>query len=528
MKHSTDVLVIGSGIAGLYFSLLAAERYRVTVVTKKQPAESNTNYAQGGIASVFDPDDKLESHIEDTIRAGSGLSHRDAVEVMVTEGPKLVEHLMSLGVEFSEGQQGFDLGKEGGHSKPRIVHAKDLTGKAIEEALLYNVRNHENITLLENHIAIDLITDRNLRSSFGEQQWGRCYGSYVLDKKADEVHTFLAKATMLATGGAGQVYLHTTNPQIATGAGVAMAYRIGAKIANMEFMQFHPTTLYHEQARSFLITEALRGFGGVLRTADGGEFMHRYDERKELAPRDIVARAIDSELKKRGDDCVYLDVTQLDAEAVVARFPTVHERCSEVGIDITRQQIPVVPSAHYSCGGVLSDLHGRTNIPGLHVCGEVAMTGVHGANRLASNSLLEALVFANRAAQHLLGTAVEDPPMGDVLLWDDSGTVNPKEWVLISHNFREVKATMWDYVGIVRSTERLERALKRVTYMKSEVEDFYRRTRVNVALLELRNLIQVAELIIRSALRREESRGLHYTIDYPETKPEYDGFDTVL
>lgn len=518
MKVQTDFLVIGSGIAGLSYALKVAEFGTVAIVTKKESAESNTNYAQGGIAAVIASDDRFEFHIEDTMKAGGYLCHRDVVEMVVKEGPERIRELIDIGVHFTQQGERLDLGREGGHSRHRIVHAADLTGKEIERALLARVSTHPNITIYENHISIDLITEHHL---FGTEKRSHdtihCWGAYVLDVDANVVKTFLASTTMLATGGAGHVYLHTTNPLIATGDGVAMAYRAKAKIANMEFIQFHPTTLYNSGSPSFLISEAVRGFGAILRNKKGEQFMKKYDERGELAPRDIVARAIDSELKRSGDECVYLDLSHLDAQKTKEHFPNIYNRCLKHGIDITKDLIPVVPGAHYSCGGVMTDKNGATTISGLYAVGEVAMTGLHGANRLASNSLLEAVVFSHRAALTVKERSKNNGVPLNIPDWDDSGTINSEEWVLISHNRKEIQQLMWDYVGIVRSTHRLERALRRIRLIQDEVKDFYRRTKVTEGLIELRNLACVAELIIRSALERKESRGLHYTTDYPHS-----------
>lgn len=529
MTVQTDVLVIGSGIAGLFYSLKVADHRKVVLVTKKQTVESNTNYAQGGIASVFSEDDSFERHIEDSLIAGAGLCKRDVVTAVVTEGPALIRELVQLGVRFTMDGGSLDLGREGGHSHHRIVHARDLTGKEIEHVLVDQVRRHPNVTVLENHAVVELITEHNLRTTQRvSEPETHCWGAYVLDKEKEIVKTFLASTTILASGGCGCVYLHTTNPRIATGDGVAAAYRAGAAIANMEFIQFHPTTLYHPEARSFLISEAVRGHGAVLRNRIGERFMLEHDQRAELAPRDIVARAIDAELKRSGDDCVFLDMTAINADEIRQAFPTIHETCLGFGIDITRQMIPVVPAAHYSCGGVVSDLDGRSSLTGLFVCGEVSMTGLHGANRLASNSLLEALVFANRAAMATLGDAPMAPPTADILEWDDTDTYNPDEWILLSHNRREVQTLMWDYVGIVRSTLRLERALRRIVFLQQEIEEYYKRTRVSEKLIELRNLALIGRLIIESALRRRESRGLHFTTDYPALDPMLGQTDTVL
>jgi L-aspartate oxidase len=526
----TDVLVIGSGIAGLFYTLKVAESRRVALVTKKETVESNTNYAQGGIASVFADDDSMQLHVQDTLEAGKELCHPDIVEMVVREGPALVRELMDLGVGFTAGNaHPFHLGREGGHSRNRIVHARDYTGREVERVLVDTVRNHPNVIVYEDHIAIDLITEHNLITRPGLRPGDiHCWGAYVLDKNTGEVHPYIAHTTVITAGGCGQVYLHTTNPEIATGDGIAMAYRAGAKVANMEFIQFHPTTLHHPNARSFLVSEAVRGHGAYLRNRAGERFMEKYDDRLELAPRDVVARAIDAELKRRGDESVYLDLRHLDAEDVRQSFPSIHRRCLDVGIDITTDLVHVVPAAHYTCGGVLTDSDGHTNIHGLFVAGEAAMTGLHGANRLASNSLLEALVFANRAARATLRERFDDPPAEDIAAWDDSDTYNTEEWVLISHNRREVRTLMWDYVGIVRSNLRLQRARRRMDLLMREVEDFYKRTRVSEKLIQLRNLTLLAHLIIDSAIRRRESRGLHYTTDYPETDHALDREDTVL
>jgi len=533
----SDFLVIGSGIAGLYYALSVAEHGTVAIVTKKERADSNTNYAQGGIASVVSPDDSYELHIEDTLRTGAGICNRAAVEVTVREGPAHVKKLLDLGVEFTMRDGQFDLGREGGHSRNRIVHAKDLTGREIERVLLARASEHPNIQLFEHHAVIELITNHHLISSKVESKDKSpcCYGAYVLDERSGKISAFLAFSTLLATGGVGQVYLHTTNPTIATGDGIAIAYRAGARIANMEFIQFHPTALYNSGSPAFLISEAVRGFGAVLRTRDGEEFMSRYDERGSLASRDIVARAIDTELKKRGDDFVYLDLRHLSADAVREQFPYIYTTCKErFKLDITKEPVPVVPAAHYSCGGIATDLHGRTTIGDLYAAGEVSMTGLHGANRLASNSLLEALVFSARAARASCGALSDLRARGknvekvDVAAWENRELTNYDEWVLISHNRKEIQQLMWDYVGIVRSMDRLKRALRRIQLIQAEVEDFYRRTRISTSLLELRNLACVAGIIVKSALRRQESRGLHYMIDFPYVDDEHFRHDTVL
>ncbi len=522
----TDVLVIGSGIGGLYFAINMAEHATVTIITKKESSRSNTNWAQGGIAAAISGNDSAELHINDTLDAGAGLCNRNTVGIMVREGPSHIKRLIQLGVEFTRNQdQDLDLGKEGGHSRSRIVHARDLTGREVETALLARVNAHPNITLLEHHYALELLTEHHLGIKTNDIN---CYGAYVLDTLNHRPKKILSKVTMVASGGLGHVYLHTTNPDIATGDGVAMAYRAGAEIANMEFIQFHPTSLYHPKAKSFLISEAVRGFGGILRLRDGEAFMHKYDRRENLAPRDIVARAIDSEMKKSGEDHVFLDVTHLDPQSVREHFPHINKTCLEFGIDMTREMIPVVPAAHYSCGGIRTDEHGRSTINRLYACGETSSTGVHGANRLASNSLLEALVFAWRACLDIrerLESISIDREFPD---WDDSGTTNPEEWILVSHNKREAQTVMNDYVGIVRSDLRLDRAKRRIEFLKDETEAYYKKTKVTPQIIELRNIIKVASLIIESATKRRESRGLHFTTDYPEKDDQHYLKDTIL
>jgi L-aspartate oxidase len=535
--RQTDILVLGSGSAGLFFALECVRRtnQKVLVVTKKERSESNTNYAQGGIASVMDEHDSYEAHFRDTLIAGAGLCHEDAVRILVEEGPKRIQDLMNLGAEFTRDKSGkLHLGKEGGHSASRIVHTRDLTGREIERSLLEAVANNPQITLLEDQYAVELLTDHQ-RTDRKRKKTDpiSCYGAYILNEENGEVEIVRARtAVMLATGGAGQVYLHTTNPLIATADGVAMGYRAGAKVGNLEFVQFHPTTLYAEGANSFLISEAVRGAGGILRNQDGERFMIEYDPaRMELAPRDIVARAIDAELKRKGHQFVLLDISHIGAENVKKEFPNIYEKCKKFGIDITKDPIPVVPAAHYSCGGVITDLDGRTNIADLYACGEVSMTGVHGANRLASNSLLESLVFSHRAAHHLAEALKKQKKKNEkvaLVEWDDSGTENAEEWVVIEHDRREVQQLMWDYVGIVRSTYRLKRSERRLKLIAQEIEAYYRKTKVTVPLLELRNIALAALLIVRSALKRKESRGLHYMTDYPTSKPSLAKVDTVL
>lgn len=525
MRINTDVLVIGSGIAGLRFAIEVSQFAEVYIVTKKNKAESNTNYAQGGIASVFDPNDNFDLHIQDTLAAGAGLCKKDAVELIVKEGPNEINKLIELGTQFSLTQNGkLDLAREGGHSRSRIVHAKDLTGKEVERALLNKINEIENIHLLENHFAIDIITEHHLQNSTKSNNSKiHCWGAYVYDIKAGIVHTFISKVTLIATGGLGQAYLHTTNPPIATGDGFAMAYRAGALIGNMEFVQFHPTAVYESDAHTrstkpaFLISEAVRGFGGKLRLQNGEEFLHKYDPRAELAPRDIVARAIDMELKKRGEEFVYLDLTFKNPDEIKQKFPNIYQKCLEMNIDITKQFIPVIPAAHYACGGIVTDLNGATSIVNLFATGESAMTGVHGANRLASNSLLEALVFSKYAAistKKIIKDKLYSIPDG-ISDWVDTGTITPEERILISRTRLEIREILWDYVGIVRSNERLQRALKRYEIILEEVKNLYDESRISEEILELRNLSTVAYLITYSASLRKESRGLHYNIDFP-------------
>ncbi len=525
MIIDVDVLVLGTGIAGLSFALRASEYGRVALVTKKSDTESNTNYAQGGIAAVFDPNDSFEAHIRDTLVAGAFLCHEDAVEILVKEGPERVKELAELGVRFTRSRHykssvQFDLGREGGHSTRRIVHARDLTGREIERALVAKVKANYNIRLFEHDHAIDLIVEKSGGKTI-------CRGAHVLDSETGDVMSFQAKVTMLATGGLGRVYLHTTNPEIATGDGVAMAFRAGAVVANMEFIQFHPTTLYHPKARSFLISEAVRGEGGVLRLANGETFMEKYHEQGCLAPRDVVARAIDAELKKSGDECVYLDVTHLDPELVKEHFPHIYETCLSVGIDITREWIPIVPAAHYACGGVLTDVDGKTTIDNLYACGEVACTGVHGANRLASNSLLEAVVFARRAALRARED-VQNVPSKPVKEYDIEAHSKPVDADKVKELTTELRTAMWKYVGIVRTNERLAKALEVVSQIEAQAEDLYSTGKLSPELLELRNMALTAKLIILSAQLRKESRGLHYNLDYPNTDDVHFKRDTLL
>ncbi len=538
----TDFLIIGSGIAGLSLALRLSKFGKVIIITKKKKAESNTNYAQGGIASVLGSDDNFELHIKDTIECGGGLCNIDAVRKIVTDGPGIIYDLLEQGVRFSKDSKGrLKLGKEGGHSRSRIVHAKDLTGKEIERALLYGISKNRNIKIFEYFFSIDLLTDKNIQNKIKKKEKS-CYGIYALNVKTNKVVKIISRKTIIATGGLGQVYLHTTNPAIATGDGFAMGYRAGCELANMEFVQFHPTSLYESEinidSQVFLISEAVRGAGAVLRLKNGKEFMHKYDSRKSLAPRDVVARAIDSELKKSGDQYVHLDCTPI-GKKVKYEFPHIYKNCLERGIDITKDMIPVVPAAHYACGGIKTDLEGKTNIKNLFACGEVAMTGVHGANRLASNSLLEAVVFAdsiyNTIANELKTEngkknfrtnlkTIED----SILNWTDDGTENAEERIYFSHDKREIKELMSDYVGIVRSISRLERAMRRIKMLREEIKEFYYKTKVTVELLELRNLVTVAYIIIKSAMERKESRGLHYMLDFPERDDKTYLKETIL
>lgn len=532
---TADYLIIGSGIAGLSLALKLSKFGKVVIITKKQKYESNTNYAQGGVAAVMDENknDNFELHIADTLECGAGLCNFKAVEKIVYEGPDRINELIEIGTKFSKENGELLLGKEGGHSRNRIIHSKDLTGKEIERALLYKIAKNKNIKIYEYYFAIDLLTDKNLRKK--NKQGNKCYGIYALNVKSNKVEKIISGKTILATGGAGQVYKHTTNPAIATGDGIAMGYRAGCEIANMEFIQFHPTTLFeanrdNNSSQVFLISEAVRGAGAVLKLKNGKEFMQKYDKRKSLAPRDIVARAIDNEMKKSGDSHVCLDLTFIDSKKIKNEFPNIYKYCLSKGIDITKEMIPVVPGAHYSCGGIKTDLEGRTNIKNLYASGEVTMTGVHGANRLASNSLLEAMVFSDAIFENVKGERSKVKRENyssagktkeliniyeNIYNWNEDGTENNDEWILISHDKNEIKEIMSDYVGIVRSTYRLERALRRIEMIKDEIKSFYKKTKVNTELLELRNLVTVAYLIIYSAMKRKESRGLHYMLDYP-------------
>ncbi|MCP5515842.1 MAG: L-aspartate oxidase [Verrucomicrobiales bacterium] len=527
--EQVDFLVLGSGIAGLFVALKLAPHGKVAIVTKKSSADSNTNYAQGGIASVTSREDSFDLHVQDTLKAGAGLCREAIVRRIVEEGPARVAELIDLGIRFSEravpdrpGERELDLGREGGHSKRRILHAQDMTGREVEQALLNAAHRQPNITIREDHIAVDLIT----RKRQGLPGADRCLGAYVLEKATGEVHTVAARAVVLATGGCGKVYLYTTNPDIATGDGVAMAYRVGVPVANMEFIQFHPTCLYHPKAKSFLISEAVRGEGAVLKTLEGREFMGAYHELKSLAPRDVVARAIDNEMKRSGADHVLLDITHKPAPFIMRRFPNIYRTCLDYGIDITKEPIPVVPAAHYQCGGVRTDMDGHTSLPGLYAIGEVACTGLHGANRLASNSLLEALVGAHRAAACIAGEA--GPLVPNLTRWESGDAHDPDELVVVSHLWDEIRRLMWDYVGIVRTDRRLRRARSRMANLQAEIQDYYWDFVLTADLVELRNIATVAELIVKCAMQRPESRGLHYNLDHPEADPAWAARDTLV
>lgn len=511
-----DVLIIGSGLAGQSLALRLADRLKVALLTKCMMEDGASAWAQGGIAAVLGPDDSVEDHIRDTFTAGAGLCDPKATRYIVEHSRAAIQWLIDRGVPFTRDDEspiGYHLTREGGHSHRRIIHAADTTGAAVQETLTAQVRKHPNIEIFEHHIALDLIT----RAKLG-LEGDACVGAYVLDQQTEGIDTFAAANTVLATGGAGKVYLYTTNPDTATGDGIAMAWRAGCRVANMEFIQFHPTCLYHPQAKSFLISEAVRGEGGILRLPDGTRFMPEHDPRAELAPRDIVARSIDFEMKKHGLDCVYLDISHRPAAFLQEHFPNILARCKELGIDITREPIPVVPAAHYTCGGVVSDLHARTDLPHLYAVGETAYTGLHGANRLASNSLLECVVYAEAAATDILTQAHPQP----VTLpeWDASRVTDPDEEVVISHNWDELRRFMWDYVGIVRTTKRLQRAQHRIRLLEREIHEYYANFLISNDLIELRNLVTTADLIVQCALRRKESRGLHFSRDYPDLLPK--------
>jgi L-aspartate oxidase len=503
---SYEVLVIGSGVAGLSFALKIADTAPVLIITKNSRAESNTNYAQGGVAAVISSDDSYEDHVNDTLICGDGLCNRNVVESVIRTAPTCIYELVDMGVKFNRKESGdFDLGIEGGHSRRRILHSNDLTGREVQRVLLKAAEEHPSIKILENHIAIDLVVEKN-----------RCIGCYVLDKKSSTIHSFVAKITVLATGGVGRVFIHSTNPHVTTGDGIAMAYRAGATVKDMEFTQFHPTSLFHPSAESFLISETLRGEGAVLIDKKGRRFMKYYHSLMELAPRDIVARAIDNELKKSGEDYVLLDISVRDRDFVRTRFPEIYTTCFSYGIDITKQPIPVVPAAHYSCGGVEATIDGKTDVENLLAIGEVACTGLHGANRLASNSIIEGLVCARLAADRCKKLLRSEISLKSFQPWEPGGAVDSDEMIVVTHNRDEIRSLMWNYVGIVRSNKRLIRAENRVSLLKNEINQYYWDFIITEDLVELRNLVLVAELIIASALARKETRGIHYSLDYPQ------------
>ncbi len=533
MEHISDVLVMGSGLAGLGYALKVADVARVNLITKRALTDTSTSMAQGGIAAVLGPDDRFEYHIQDTLTVGEGLSHPDIVELVVRQGPERIGELVAMGAHFDVGaDNGYDLAREGGHSRRRIIHAHDMTGAEVERILVEKVLAHPNIQVFENHMGVNLITlERLVRQGRVVTETDKsCLGAYVLNTATGQVDTFMARITLLATGGASKVYLYTSNPDIATGDGVAMAFRAGAMIGNMEFVQFHPTCLFHPAAKNFLVSEALRGEGAVLRDRRGRAFMEGYHPLKDLAPRDTVARAIDLELKKSGEDCVYLDISHRASDFVKDRFPNIYQKCLEFRIDITKEPIPVVPAAHYMCGGVAVDAWGRTTISNLYAVGEVSMTGLHGANRLASNSLLEALVFSHQAAQAARETLPQllTMPQIPIAAWDTYGAKDSEEGVVVSHSWEEIRRFMWNYVGIVRSNSRLQRAQARIGPILNEINEYYWKFLITSDLLELRNIATVADLIVRLALRRKESRGLHYNLDYPQADDVNFHRDTLI
>lgn len=526
IEHQYDVLIIGSGAAGMTLALKLRKNYRIAMLCKDDPTEGSTYYAQGGVAAVIDEYDSIQSHIEDTLGAGGGLCHRDVVEFTVQRSAQTVNWLVELGVNFDtrttgDGSTEFHLTMEGGHSHRRVIHAADATGREIAETLGSHLGTLDNVTIFPRYVAVDLIT-RDKIGLPGKD----CVGAYALNLESQQVELFRARYVILATGGASKVYLYTSNPDTASGDGIAMAWRAGCRVANLEFNQFHPTCLYHPKAKSFLITEALRGEGAKLVLPNGHRFMPDFDERAELAPRDIVARAIDHEMKRLGCDCVYLDIRHKGNDFIMSHFPTIHARCLELGIDIIKELIPIVPAAHYTCGGIMTDTQGRTDLPHLYAIGESSFTGLHGANRMASNSLLECMVFATSAAEHINSHPESLEPNLEIPFWDETQVTNSDEDVIISHNWEELRRFMWDYVGIVRTDKRLQRARRRVQLLQQEVAEYYSNYRISSDLLELRNLIQVADLMIQCAIRRKESRGLHYTLDYPEQATQAN--DTIL
>ena len=531
--HEFDVLVLGSGAAGLSLALRLNEKLKVAVISKGTLDDGSTAWAQGGISAVIDEGDSVDRHMSDTIDAGAGLCDESAVRHTVVHGKEMISWLTDLGVKFSretglDGKSYLHLTREGGHTHRRVVHAADATGWAIENALIKNTLEKTNIHIFEYHIAIDLVTTDKIYPDDKHKSVNRCVGAYVLDTQNNHVETFKAKNVILATGGASKVYLYTSNPDGSSGDGIAMAWRAGCRVANMEFMQFHPTCLYHPTAKSYLITESVRGEGGKLLLPDGSEFVHEFDPRGVLAPRDIVARAIDYKMKKLGIDCVYLDISHKSKEFIQKHFPNVYARCLKIGYDMSKEPVPVVPAAHYTCGGVNTDLSGRTDVKNLYAIGETTHTGLHGANRMASNSLLECLVFARSTSEDINSSKIADIEKIEIPPWDESRVTEPDEEIVVAHNWEELRRFMWDYVGIVRTNKRLQRAKHRVDLLTSEIEEYYSHFRVSGDLIELRNLTLVADLIIRSALSRRESRGLHYTLDYPESDPKLDNVDTIL
>ena len=531
--HEFDVLIIGSGAAGLSLALRIDPRLKIAVLSKGSLNAGSTAWAQGGMSAVIDKEDSIDLHVADTIDAGAGLCDEEVVYHTASYGREMVSWLTDLGIQFtretdSAGKSYLHLTREGGHTQRRIVHAADATGWAIQNELIRHASEQEHISIFEHHITVDLVTTNKLVQNQTSESGNQCVGAYVLNTKKQHIDTFKAKYTVLATGGAGKVYLYTSNPDGASGDGIAMAWRAGCRIANMEFIQFHPTCLYHPDAKSYLITESIRGEGGKLLLPDGSEFMHEFDPRGVLAPRDIVARAIDHKMKKLGIDCVYIDISHKPKKFIERHFPNVYARCLKSGYDMTKEPVPVVPAAHYTCGGIMTDLHGRTDVKFLYAIGETSHTGLHGANRMASNSLLECLVFANLASIDINTRSLPETSNLDIPPWDESRVTEPDEEIVVAHNWDELRRFMWDYVGIVRTTKRLQRAKHRVDLLISEIDEYYSNFRVSSDLIELRNITLVADIIIRSALSRKESRGLHYTLDYPDTDPQLEHSDTVL
>ena len=524
MQHNTDILIIGGGAAGLSLAIRMADTHHISLISKGILREGSTLYAQGGVAAVLDPKDSIESHVKDTLAAGANLCDENIVRFTVEHSSENIEWLIEQGIKFTRtaNNKEYHLTREGGHSQRRIIHAQDASGRAIETTLEQKVRTHPNIEIYEHHNAIDLIT------SAKDDKDKACIGAYVLNRKYDRVEVFKASYTVVATGGASKVYLYTSNPDTSTGDGIAMAWRAGCRVANMEFNQFHPTCLFHADAKSFLISEAVRGEGGILRLPDGTPFMKRFDKRAELAPRDIVARAIDHEMKRLGAECVYLDISHKPSKFIIRMFPTIYQKCLELGIDITKEPIPVVPAAHYTCGGVMTDINGLTDVNHLYAIGETSFTGLHGANRMASNSILECLVFAQAASKHILQHNKSEVDKTKLPGWDESRVTDSDEEVVVTHNWDELRRFMWDYVGIVRTDKRLKRAKSRVNLLLKEIDEYYGNFRVTSDLLELRNLAVVADLIIQSAIDRKESRGLHYTLDHPYINEQQKPQNTIL